>query len=393
MNYQTGGSNMVNERDEVMEEKDFDADIKLREALIEEVKNLDVSSDWNAVVREISNLKRRWKRISYWESVYEDQLEENFEKAIDDLYVKRSEVFENVKKVKEDLIEKARQLAVTENWNQTTEQMNELMRQWKAAGSAGKDDDALWETFNGIRQKFFEDKHQYFEDMKSRFENARKVKQELIEKAAALADSVEWQKASNQFKELMDQWKTAGSAGRGHEDRLWNEFNESRQKFYERRNQHYTELHAQQKESYAAKKALIAKAQEILAENDFSKENTDKMKELNQQWKAAGFCGKDREDQIWSEFRAVMDEYFAGLKELNEQKHQQWRQRMMENRRRKQDLIANQKRQVKRMQDELVGLLSQREYDDMVERIEDKKDFIAELEEQLSEMDQALNEE
>lgn len=45
------------------------------------------------------------------------------------------------------------------------------------------------------------------------------------------------------------------------------------------------------------------------------------------------------------------------------------------------------------MQDELVGLLSQREYDDMVERIEDKKDFIAELEEQLSEMDQALNEE
>ena len=66
---------------------------------------------------------------------------------------------------------------------------------------------------------------------------------------------------------------------------------------------------------------------------------------------------------------------------------------MMENRKRKQDLIANQKRQVKRMQDELVGLLSQREYDDMVDRIEDKKDFIAELEEQLAEMDQALKEE
>ncbi len=44
---------MVNERDEVMEEKDLDADIKLREALIEEAKNLEVSSDWNSVVREI----------------------------------------------------------------------------------------------------------------------------------------------------------------------------------------------------------------------------------------------------------------------------------------------------------------------------------------------------
>ncbi len=97
-----------------------------------------------------SNLKRRWKRISYWESVYEDQLEETFEKAIDQLYAKRSEVFENAKAVKEELIEKARQLGEAENWNQATEEMNELMRQWKAAGSAGKEDDALWESFNGI---------------------------------------------------------------------------------------------------------------------------------------------------------------------------------------------------------------------------------------------------
>ena len=42
------------------------------------------------------------------------------------------------------------------------------------------------------------------------------------------------------------------------------------------------------------------------------------------------------------------------------------------------------------MQDGLVGLISQREVDEQNERIEDKKDFIAELEEELKEIDAKL---
>ena len=383
---------MVNERDDMMEEKDFDADIKQREALIQEVKNLEASSDWNAVIREISNLKRKWKRISYWESAYEDKMAEDFEAAIDALYAKRKEIFQNSQAIKKELVEKAKKLSETDNWNQATEEMNELMRQWKAAGSAGKEDDALWEEFSAARQSFFDNKRQHWEEMKNQFDNARKVKEDLITQALALADSTDWQKTSEKLKEMMDQWKEAGSAGREHENRLWNEFNESRQKFFERRSAHYEELHAQQKENLAGKKALIAQAKEVLADNRFVKENTEKMKNLSREWKNIGSCGKDKEDQVWGEFRTVMDEYFTGLKELNEEKHQQWRQRMMENRRRKQDLIANQKRQLKRLESDLVGLLSQREYDDMQERIEDKKDFIAELEGQLADLDKALEE-
>lgn len=383
---------MVNERDDMMEEKDFDADIKQREALIEKAKNLEVSSDWNAVIREISDLKRKWKRISYWESAYEDKMAEDFDAAIDALYAKRNEVFRNSQAIKQELVEKAEKLSKSANWNQATEEMNELMRQWKAAGSAGKEDDALWEAFSAARQNFFDNKHQYWEDMQGKFDNARKVKEELIAQAHALEESSDWQKTSDKLKEMMDQWKEAGSAGREHEDRLWNEFNESRQKFFERRSVHYEELHAQQKDNYANKKALVEQAKEVLAENRFVKENTEKMKSLSKEWKNIGSCGKNKEDQVWGEFRAVMDEYFNGLKEQNEQKHQQWRQRMMDNRRRKQDLLANQKRQLKRLQDDLVGLLSQREYDDMQERIEDKKDFIAELEEQIVELDKALSE-
>ena len=58
-----------------------------------------------------------------------------------------------------------------------------------------------------------------------------------------------------------------------------------------------------------------------------------------------------------------------------------------------QGLIANQKRQIRRMQDEMVGLLGQRAIDEMQEQIEEKEAFIAQLEAELEDIDKTLAEE
>ena len=66
---------MYNDHDD-FEVNDYDEDIRRREALIEEAKNIEISSDWNTVFRENSDLKRRWKRISYCDIAYEETLNE-----------------------------------------------------------------------------------------------------------------------------------------------------------------------------------------------------------------------------------------------------------------------------------------------------------------------------
>ena len=382
---------MYNDHDEMYEVDDMDEDIKSREALIEEAKQINPEAEWNEVFREISDLKRRWKRIHYWESEFEDKLAEEFDSYIDVFYQKRREGYENSQSLKQELIERAKVVCESNEWNKATQEMNDLMLQWKAAGSAGKEiDDALWESFNEARQKFFDRKHDHWENLQSQFENAKTVKQELIKKAEALADSVDWQKTSEAYRELMDQWKAAGSAGKQHEDALWKQFNDIRQKFYDRRGEHYDLLHEEQGQKYAQKKALVETAKEIAASGEFTKEHTEQMKNLGVEWKKIGSCGKEKEDHIWKEFRTIMDGYFDGLKQWNEQRHAQWRQRMQETRARKQELIANQKRQIKHMQDEMVGLLGQRAIDEMEESIADKEDFIAELEEEVADIDKRL---
>lgn len=295
--------------------------------------------------------------------------------------------------MKQDLIHQAQLLSNSNDWKKTTDGMNDLMNKWKACGTAGKDsDDALWEEFNAARQTFFDRKRKHWEDMKSQFANALTAKEDLIVQAAALSDSEEWQKTSEKFKELMDQWKAAGSAGKEHEDRLWNEFNENRQKFYERRNAHYDKLHEEQNRHYEAKKALVEQAKAVVTAQAFNRSNTELMKKLGVDWKTIGSCGKEKEDKIWNEFRSTMDDYFNGLKEWNQQKHENWRQRMLDIRSRKQDMIQNQNRQIRRMEQEIVGLLGEKAIADMNEAIEDKKEFIKELEAEIADIDKTLAE-
>lgn len=201
-NHQYGRTRMYNNHDELYEEvDDFDEDIKEREALLEEAKKLQEASD-GTNNREIMELKRRWKRIHYWDSDYEDRMNEEFEGYMDTLYAKRNGNFQSNQEAKEALIAQAKALLTAQNLNKATDEMKELMAQWKATGSAGREsDDALWEEFNGARQAFFDRKHAHWEEMQEKFAKARVIKQELITKAEAIVDGKDIQKVNDEFRD------------------------------------------------------------------------------------------------------------------------------------------------------------------------------------------------
>lgn len=372
---------------------DLGEDIKLRETLLAEAKTIDMEGDASEVNRILTDLRKKWRRIYYWESAYEDQLMDEFDAVLDQFYGKLRAGYQSNQAMKEALIEKAKDLISMDSLQEATKHANDLMEQWKMIGSSGKEfDDQLWNAFNDARQAFFDRKRQNWEEMQVKFANAREVKEALIEKAKAVADSEDWQAISDHHKALLEEWKAVGSAGKEFEDSLWNTFQENRQKFFDRREVYYQQIREELDQKYEVKKGLVEKAKAIQTSEAYTKENTQAMKELNVLWKQVGSCGKPREDEIWGEFRSVMDAYFDGMKQHNEQKHVQWRQRMQEIRNRKLEMIQTQKRQIKYMQDEMVGLLGQRAIDEMQEDIEDKEDFIKELEDEIADIDKKLAE-
>ena len=63
---------------------------------------------------------------------------------------------------------------------------------------------------------------------------------------------------------------------------------------------------------------------------------------------------------------------------------------MKDARARKQEAINNQKRQIKRLENDIVGLLGERAIRETEERIEEKKEFIVQLEKELAELDETI---
>ncbi|MFV0479359.1 MAG: DUF349 domain-containing protein [Anaerorhabdus sp.] len=379
--------------DEFLEIDDLELDIEKRKKLIEQAKAINFEAADQQILKEISELRRQWRRISSMDSAYEQSLEEEFEGSLDVFFAKRREEYKENAKAKEELIAQAKQAANSTDWSKTTTLMSELMEQWKMVKTAGhEEDDRLWEQFNGERQKFFQRKEDNWKKLQDQFANAKKVKEALIEDAKKLVSSDDWNATSKVFQEMMAQWKKVGSAGREHEDKLWKEFNEVRQQFYERREEYNQHMKSVESENASKKKGMIKQAQEILERAEYSKEDTAAMKDLGSQWKEIGFAGKDNENKVWTNFRALMDQYFDNLKENRDQRHQEWRNRMLETRLRKQEMIASQKNQLKRMQENMVGMISERAVNELKEDMEDKKEFISQLEAELDDIDKKLAE-
>ena len=112
--------------DEVVVERDLDDEIQLRKELIEKAKELQENNNWGMIQKEVSNLQKKWKRIPYYESAYEDELADEFDAIIDGLYAKRKESYAANKSTKQDLIDKAKKLASTKDFTKGTKEVNDF---------------------------------------------------------------------------------------------------------------------------------------------------------------------------------------------------------------------------------------------------------------------------
>lgn len=366
-------------------------DISKKEEILKEAKEIPADADYKDVMPTISALQKKWRRIGEGESAYEESLRKQFDEVLDVFYAKQKEALKDVVTAKEELIKKAEALVDSKDLNKATNEINALFDEWKKLGYTDKKtDDELWAKFNTARQSFYDNRHELREQIAAKMQDAVKVKEELITKAEELADSTSWKKTTEAMDALMEEWKAAGYAGKEHNDELWDKFRAARKKFYDARSDFYAKQNAEFAEKVKSKQELIEKAKAIVEQNAYSRENSDKLKELSAAWKEVGFSGRDKEEKLWNEFKGTLDTYYAGLKAFNEQKHTDWLNRMESVKSRKVDMIEKQKKQLTWMERELTSVIGESAFEEMQLDIEDKKAFIEQLEAELKELEDKI---
>jgi hypothetical protein len=135
------------------------------------------------------------------------------------------------------------------------------------------------------------------------------AKEVIVVRSETLIESTEWKATSEAFREMQEQLRAIGAAGKELDDPIWERFRAARSGFHERRTAFFAERQKVWEESKVKKEALTVEA-EALAEVDDFKDKSSRARTMMDEWKAAGFAGREAEDSLWPRFRGSLDKFY-----------------------------------------------------------------------------------
>lgn len=213
---------------------------RIKKDLLNQAEMLKDNNNFRDTANKLKDLQTQWREAGFAGKDQDQDLWNAFRAANDVFFERRKAHFEEMnelrgqaKALKEALIEEVKEISGSTDWKHTSREMNELMNRWKKAGFAGRDlDDQLWEVFNNERQVFYAAQKVHFDALNAQYDEARKGKEALVEKAEALLSEANFLEKRAEMDALFEEWKTLGHSGRAHESKLWSAFKGAQDAFY-----------------------------------------------------------------------------------------------------------------------------------------------------------------
>lgn len=186
----------------------------------------------------------------------------------------------------------AAQIGGSIQWKTTGERMRTLLDDWKSAQRNGPRLDkaveaALWQRFSHSRNAFDKARRAWFTEMEHTRDGAKRTKEKLVAEAEALASSKDWATTARAFKQLMDQWRTAGRASRAEDDALWERFKAAQDSFFQAKDAVVAAEDEEFRANLAVKEALLVEAQALLPITDLDAAKAS-LRGIQDRWDKAG---------------------------------------------------------------------------------------------------------
>ncbi|WP_327091697.1 DUF349 domain-containing protein [Nonomuraea sp. NBC_01738] len=212
------------------------------------------------------------------------------------------------KGVKERIVAEAERIAdETTHWKSGGERLRQLVEEWKGADRIDRvTEAALWKRLSAARTAFAKRRKVYFAGLDEQREGVRSAKERIVAEAEELASSTDWGHTASVYRELMQQWKTAGRASREAEDDLWGRFKAAQDQFFQARSAVFAERDASLAANAEAKEELLTEAERILPITDV-RAARGAMRALLERWEALGPVPREQRDRLEGGLRKIDD--------------------------------------------------------------------------------------
>jgi len=227
---------------------DFKNNLEVKLNLIKKVKSLAEMQDVNLAFRELQEIHRMWKedvgpvaiekREEIWKqfrdvtAVIHDkkhELSKELRSKFDDNFNKKLAI---IKKI-DNLVNQ--EINSHAKWQNKINELENIKKEFFNVGKINRyQNEQVWKLFKEATKNFNRAKNNFYKEIKTVQQTNLTKKQALLAKAIALKDSNDWENASQQLKKIQAEWKLIGHVPRKISDKIWEEFKQACNCFFDR---------------------------------------------------------------------------------------------------------------------------------------------------------------
>lgn len=265
-----------------------------------------------------------------------DTAEPVFREAMQAIRERRAAIQETLEKQKQDnlkrkleILERIQQLTSTpEEANKNFDEFKALQTEWKEIKAVPAERATeLWKNYQLYVEQYYDLLKLGHELRDYDFKKNLETKMRLIQQAEALAENPDVLQAFNQLQTLHQEWKETGPVAKEIREDVWAKFKEASTIINKKHQAYFDAIKAREEENLTKKTALCEQLEAFDTENlkNFADWDgiTQKIKELQAEWKTIGFAPQKMNTAIFERFRQGCDAFFekknAFFKDLKEE--------------------------------------------------------------------------
>lgn len=312
-----------------------------KQTIIDRIKELATSpEEANAHFDEFKQLQTQWREIGAVPAEKATEIWKNYQLYVEQFYdllklnsEAREYDFKKNLSAKEHLIELAEKLADEEDVITAFNKLQGLHAEYKEIGPVAKElRDQVWERFKAASTVINKRHQEHFEGIKAREE-------ENLQKKTALCERVEeiridelnsfnaWEEKTKQVLEAQAEWKTIGFASHKQNTVIFDRFRAACDQFFTAKAEYYRTIKDEQNDNLEQKRRLVEEAEALQDSTEWRK-TTDKLIELQKQWKTIGAVPRKYSEQLWKRFTEACDKFFAAKNEATAEQRAEEKQNL-----------------------------------------------------------------
>ena len=320
------------------QEQEKQDNLQKKLAIIEKIKTMITSpEEANKSYKDFKALQDEWRDIKNVPAEKANELWRNYQLYVEQFYdllklnsEAREYDFKKNLELKTKLCEAAEKLADEPDVISAFHQLQKLHQEYRETGPVNKElREEIWQRFKAASTVINKRHQQHYDGLRAKEEENLARKTELCEKVETIAaqenkGSADWDRHTKEILELQEQWRGIGFAPKAMNVKIFERFRAACDSFFGKKAEFFRSLKDSYKENADKKRALIEKAKALQDSTEW-KSTSDKLINLQKEWKTIGMVPKKLGDQLWDEFLGACNKFFearnaAGAGTRNEER-------------------------------------------------------------------------